>query len=164
MAGMGSSCNHDAAALFQMETEFRLGLSNPACTTKPNVWLPNRKDVAPCKIVDMDLNRDDFKKRCKSNRKVLSTPKKNFRPVNSIEKVLNFNKVVDSLGHFVYSTILSTAVPTSEIDFVREVISEKKTPFKPPTSIDDLLITSGSKKEFFENLSINISEKINHKD
>ena len=159
MAGMGSSCNHVAAALFRMETALRLGLSNPACTTKPNVWLPNRKDVAPCKIVDMDLNRDDFKKRGKSNRKVLSTPKKNFQPVNSIEKVLNFNTVVDSLGDLVYSTILSTAVPTPEIDFVREVISEKKTIVKPPTSIDDLLITSGSRKEFFENLSVNISEK-----
>ena len=59
MAGMGSSCDHVAAALFRMETAFQLGLSNPA---KPNVWLPNRKDVVPCKILDMNLNCDDFKK------------------------------------------------------------------------------------------------------
>ena len=151
MAGMGSSCNHVAAALFRMETAFRLELSNPACTAKPNMWLPNRRDVAPCKIVDMNLNRDDFKKRGKSTRKVLSTPKKNFKPVDdSIEKVLNFNTIIDSLGALVNETILSTALPTSEIDFVCEVISVKKITVQPPTSIDDLLITSRSRKEFLK--------------
>ena len=117
---MGSSCNHDAAALFKMATTIQLGLSNLACTAKPNVWLPNRKDVTSCKTLDMDLNCDDFKKRGKSNRKVLSTPKKNFKLVHSIEKVLNLNPAVESLGVPVGGTILS------EINFVREVISEKK--------------------------------------
>ena len=163
MAGMGSSCNHVAAALFRMETAFRLGFLNPACTAKPNEWLPNRKDVRPCKIVDMNLNRDDFRKRGKPSRKVLSTPKKNFKPVDSIEKVINFNHIVNSLGDLVLTTILSTAVPTPEIDFVREIVSEKKTIAEPPTSIDDLLLTSQSKKEFFENLDVNFSEHLTAK-
>lgn len=102
---MGSSCNHVAAALFKMATTIQLGLSNLACTAKPNVWLPNRKDVTSCKTLDMDLNCDDFKKRGKSNRKVLSTPKKNFKLVHSIEKVLNLNPAVESLGVPVGGTI-----------------------------------------------------------
>ena len=156
MAGLGSSCNHVAAALFRMETALRLGLLNPACTAKPNEWLPNRKEVRPCKIVDMNLNRDDFGKRGKPSRKVLSTPKKEFKPVSSTEKVLNFNHIVKSLGNLVNTTILSTAVPMPEIDFIREVISTgEKSATKPtgpdqlPTSIDDLLIASNSKKRFF---------------
>ena len=164
MAGLGSSCNHIAAALFRMETALRLGLLNPACTAKPNEWLPNRKEVRPCKIVDMNLNRDDFGKRGKSSRKVLSTPKKEFKPVSSTEKVLNFNHIVKSLGNLVNTTILSTAVPMPEFDFEREVISTREKsatkltgPDQLPTSIDDLLIASNSKKSFFENIDVNFS-------
>ena len=143
MAGLGSSCNHVAAALFRMETALRLGLLNPACTAKPNEWLPNRKEVRPCKIVDMNLNRDDFGKRGKSSRKVLSTPKKEFKPVSSTEKVLNFNHIVKSLGNLVNTTILSTAVPMPEIDFEREVISTgEKSATKPC-----LLYTSPSPRD-----------------
>ena len=65
---MGSSCNHIAAALFRMEAAMKLGLCNPACTTQPCKWLPNRTEVQPSKIKDMNLNRDDFSKRQKQTK------------------------------------------------------------------------------------------------
>ena len=52
----------------------------------------------------------------------MSTLKKELEPVSSTEKVLNFNHIVKSLGNLVNTTILSTALPIPEIDFVREVI------------------------------------------
>ena len=52
MAGMGSTCNRIAAALFRVEAVMRLGLINPACTEKTCEWLPNSKNVNPLKIKD----------------------------------------------------------------------------------------------------------------
>ena len=75
MAGMSSTCNHVAAALFSVEAAMRLGLTNPACTTKACEQLPNRKDVQPVKIKDLNFNRDDFAKIGKKRKKMLSTPK-----------------------------------------------------------------------------------------
>ena len=66
MTGMGSTCNHIAAALFRVEAAMRLGLINLACTEKTCEWLPNRKNVNPVQIEDIDLNRKDFCKRGKS--------------------------------------------------------------------------------------------------
>ena len=34
MAGMSGTCNHVAAIFFRVEAAVRLGLTNPACTTK----------------------------------------------------------------------------------------------------------------------------------
>ena len=81
MAGMSSTCNHVAAAIFHVEAAMRLGLTNPACTTKACEWLPNRKDVRPIKIKDLNLNRDDFGKRGKKRQKIISTPEK-LTPAN----------------------------------------------------------------------------------
>ena len=66
MTGMGSTCNHIAAALFRVEAAMRLGLINLAFTEKTCEWLPNRKNVNPVQIEDIDLNRKDFCKRGKS--------------------------------------------------------------------------------------------------
>ena len=54
MAGMSQTCNHIAAALFRIESAVRNGLNNPACTSKPNQWLPGGKSVGdiPAKIKD----------------------------------------------------------------------------------------------------------------
>ena len=53
MAGMSATCNYVAAALFWIEAAVRLGLRNPSCTSKPNEWLPNRKDVKLVKIKNL---------------------------------------------------------------------------------------------------------------
>jgi len=54
MAGLESTCNHIAAVLFRIEAAMRLGLSNPACTTKPCEWLPNRNEVKQCRVKDIE--------------------------------------------------------------------------------------------------------------
>ena len=47
----------------------RLRLTNPACTTKACEWHPNRKDVQPVEIKDLNFNRDELAKRGKTERK-----------------------------------------------------------------------------------------------
>ena len=46
MAGMGQTCNHVATAMFSVEA----AITNPACTSSSNEWIPSRKAVAPTKI------------------------------------------------------------------------------------------------------------------
>lgn len=60
MAGMSRTCNHVAAAMYRIEAAVRMGLTNPACTSKANEWLPNHAGVATIKVKDMKLKRDDF--------------------------------------------------------------------------------------------------------
>ena len=60
MAGMSQTCNHVAGAIFRIEAAVRMGLSNPACTMVSNQWLPNRKDVLPVKIKNLDFSRENF--------------------------------------------------------------------------------------------------------
>lgn len=162
MAGMGSTCNHVAAALFRVEAAMRLGLSNPACTTKPCEWLPNRTSVNPCKAKNINFNRDDFSKRGKQVRSINSTPKKEFNPLiktRSSVKGLSFEDMVKSFeeSNIISNTILSTAVPKPEIDFYREVITKR--PIEPEyvPSLDDIITSSNSLVNFFENLQSNIS-------
>ena len=161
MAGMGSTCNHVAAALFRVEAAMRLGLANPSCTTKPCQWLPNRRDVVPYKAKDMNMNRDDFTKREKPAKKLLSSPKKNYNPLaNSETKVLSFDDMVKVLGdcNVLKNTTLSTAIATPEIDFVIRVPGEKVQPESVPLSVDDMLLMSNSAEQFMENLFVNLGE------
>jgi len=60
MAGMGQTCNHVAAALYRIEAVVRLGFTNLSCTSQLSKWLPNRKEIVPCKIKDIDFSRDKF--------------------------------------------------------------------------------------------------------
>lgn len=162
MAGMGSTCNHVAAALFRIEAAMRLGLSNPACTTKPCEWLPNRKYIAPCQVKDRNLlNRDDFSKRGKVTRKLLNTPKKNYNPLHHCSlKALNFKDIADALEKedVIGNTILSTAIPRPEIDFVRTILSEKLVDDSIPC-VDDMILMSQTVEEFMQNLSVNFSKE-----
>ena len=60
MAGMSQTCNHVAASLFRVEAAIGAGLNNPSCTAKPCQWLPNRTNVQPMKMRDIDFRREDF--------------------------------------------------------------------------------------------------------
>lgn len=150
---MGSTCNHVAAGLFRMEAATRVGLSNPACTSKANDWLPNRKEVDPCKVKDMKLNRDDFSKRHSPSKRMNNTPKKQYNPLQSCSlKKLSFHDIVDALGDdLIYNTTLSTAIPQPKIDFVREVLTEKSV-FDDMISVDDIILMSCDEESFFKNL------------
>lgn len=165
MAGMGSTCNHVAAALFRIEAAMRLGLANPSCTTKPCEWLPNRRDVLPCRAKDMNLNRDDFTKREKPARKLLSSPKRNYNPLeNCTMKMLSFDDMVKVLENnkVLKDTTLSIAIPKPEekVDFVVNVLGTKKERPKPvPLSVDDIILLSDSAAKFMENLSANLDEE-----
>ena len=159
MAGMGSTCNHIAAALFRIEAAVRLGLSNPACTAKPCEWLPNRKDVRPVKIKNMNLNREDFGKRGKATRKLLSTPKKSYNPLVDCEiKPLTLHDISNALKGVIPDSVLYTGVPKPKIDFLREIIHiEHITDSR--TSVDDILLMANSRKSFFEHLDANFSSE-----
>ena len=55
MTGMSETCNHVAAAMFRIEAAVRNGLTNPACTSSANKWLPSHQEVAPVKVKNLKL-------------------------------------------------------------------------------------------------------------
>ena len=65
MAVMGETCNHVAAAMYRVEATVRIGLTNPACTSNANEWLPDRKTIEPKIIKDLDFGLEDFPQRGK---------------------------------------------------------------------------------------------------
>ena len=69
---MSEICNHVAALLFRVDAAVTLGLTNPACTSKPNDWLPNRTEVKPAKIEDIIFDRHKFEKTKKKKRSMVS--------------------------------------------------------------------------------------------
>ncbi|XP_057290858.1 uncharacterized protein LOC130613546 [Hydractinia symbiolongicarpus] len=154
MAGMSQTCNHVAAALYRIEAAVRIGLTNTACTSTANEWLPNRKQVAPTKIKDLNFSRDNFSDRGKRKRPLVSTPKKNFDPLQHCgEKLLSLNEIADELKEIIPESILFTAVPKPEIDFVKECLSiSDVTQPSDIYSISDILAMSKTKTEFECNL------------
>ena len=81
MAGMSETCNHVAALFFRVEAAVTSGLTNTSCTVKSCEWLPNRKDVKPIKLKDINLQRDDFGKQGEKSRRLVPSPKKNYNPI-----------------------------------------------------------------------------------
>jgi hypothetical protein len=157
MAGLSQTCNHVAAALFRIEAAVRNGLTNPACTSEKSEWLPNRAEIAPTKVCDMNFNRDDFGMRGKKKRSLVGTPKRNFDPIaNSSQKLLNLSDIAKALETVAPLSIIFQAVPKPEIDFVREVIAVKKFTTEL-VSVDDVILMSDSIKSFEENLITNMS-------
>ena len=65
MASMEEICNHVAAAMYCIAAAVRIGLTNPACTSNANEFLPNRKTIEPKKIKVLDFSREDFGQRGK---------------------------------------------------------------------------------------------------
>ena len=157
MAGMSGTCNHVAALLFRVEAAVRLGLTNPSCTTKSCEWLPNRKNVQPTKVKNLSFSRDDFGKRGKKTRQLVSTPKKEFNPLaNTDVKPLQLNDIAESLKTSLPDSVLYSAIPKPKIDFVRDIVK----PFVKSNdlvSIDDIILMSNSVESFHRNLHRNIN-------
>ena len=159
MAGLSQTCNHIAAALFRIEAAVRNGLTNPACTSEKSEWLPNRGEVAPKKVADMNFNRDDFGQRGKKKRSLVGTPKRSFDPISSSnQKLLNLSDIAKALETVAPLSIVFQAVPQPEIDFIREVISIQKHTTEL-VSVDDVILMSDNKQSFEENLLSNMSVK-----
>ena len=55
-------------------------------------------------------------------------------------------------------SILSTAVPKPEIDFLQDIVKEKPAAGDTLLCIDDVILSSTSKAEFFDNVSVNFSK------
>ena len=155
MAGMSGTCLHVAAMLYRVEAAVRLGLTNPACTAKSNEWLPNRTDVVPAKVKDLKLGRDNFGKRGKKTRKLVSTPKKAYHPLPEKSSIhpLKLTDIATALEDIIPDSILFTAVPKPKIDYVREIITKTVPQPQALESIDDILIMSDSPDSFRENIA-----------
>ncbi len=97
MAGLSQVCNHVAAALFRIEAAVRMGLNNPSCTSKPNAWLPNNKEVQPLKLKDIKLKRADFGTRGKKKSELNSSPKKRFDALGEEESNLTLDDIASAL-------------------------------------------------------------------
>ena len=108
MAGMSATCNHVAAALFRIEAA--------SSTSNSSEWLPNRKDVNPVKIKNLCLSRDDFGKRGKHVRPLVSAAKKTFNPITT-EVNLDITAIAEKLEDVIPDSILFTK---PKIDQVRD--------------------------------------------
>ena len=103
MTGMSETCNHVAALFFRVEAVVTSGLTNPSCTAKSCEWLPNRKDVKPIKLKDINLKRDDFGKQVKKSRRLVPSPKKNYNryPIATTKlKKLTLTDIAKARGGF----------------------------------------------------------------
>ena len=101
MAGMSAPCNHVAAMLFRVETAVRLGLTNPACSTKRGEWLPNREDVQPTKVKNLSFRRDDFGKRGKKLKAFSYHTKTKCNPLVSTSLYICYGDC-DKFGNYAY--------------------------------------------------------------
>ena len=125
-------------------------------TTKSCEWLPNRKEVKPLKAKDINLSRDDFRKRDKRNNR--SSMKDNFNPIEANIKPLELVNIAAALENVIADSTLFTGVPKPEIDFVREVITQK--PAKPDViSIYDIILKSDSISSFRNNISKHMTKE-----
>jgi len=154
MAGMSETCNHVAAAMFRVEAAVRNGLTNPACTSTANEWLPNRKQVEPSRIKNLSFNRHDFAHRGKTKRPLVATPKKLYNPLeNCKKKPLQLTDFANALKDVAPKSILFTAVPKPKIDFVREIITKTVKQPENIKSINEILNMSNSIDEFKINVA-----------
>ena len=84
-------------------------------------WLPNRTNLNPVKIRDIDLNWPNFCKRGKTVKRLLITPKKNYNSlVQPQKRPLDFHNFADKLKDIISGSILYTAVPKPKVDFMRK--------------------------------------------
>jgi len=82
----------------------------------------------------------------------MSTPKKSYEPLKQCKiKALTLTGIASALENVIPTSVLYTAIPIPKIDFLREIITEVRLD-KKFTSIDDIILMSNSKKEFFDNL------------
>ena len=162
MAGMSQTCNHVAAALYRVEAAVRSGLTNPSCTSKPNEWLPGSKAVVdiPAKIKDLKFEREDFGTRGKKKRPLSTKFKQDYDPLCVCSKQpLQLTEIAVALENIAPDSIIHTAIAKPEVDFFVEESTQCRGKNIEAVCIDDIIILSSSKKEFYENLYKNMSKE-----
>ena len=161
VAGMGETCNHVAAAMYRVEASVRIGLTNPACTSNANEWLPNRKTIELKKIKDLDFSRHGFGQRGTKKRPLVASPKKRFDLLKNCDlKLLSIKDFAEAINKVSPQSMLHTAVTKPKVDFVRELISQKIVQPKKVLSISDVINMSKNVSKFKENLSVFTKENI----
>ena len=86
----------------------------------------NRKNINLVKMKDVDLNWQDFCKRGKAVKRLLTAPKKNYYPlVKPQKRPPDFHDFADKLKDIIPGSVLNTAVPKPKVDFVRETLKHE---------------------------------------
>ena len=86
----------------------------------------NRKNINLVKMKDVDLNWQDFCKRGKAVKILLTAPKKNYYPlVKPQKRPPDFHDFADKLKDIIPGSVLNTAVPKPKVDFVRETLKHE---------------------------------------
>lgn len=81
IAGTSATCNHMIALLYKVNYAVQCGYNNLACTSVPCGWnRSTRKEVVPCKIMDLNLRRDKASKPQGDTVGIISKAWKNFDP------------------------------------------------------------------------------------
>ena len=140
MIGLSQTCNHVAAALFQIKAASRLGLNNSSCTSKACEWLPNNKTIHPVKVKDLDLNRDGFGKRGMTMKTILiSSQKKKFDPISGSDYSLSLDETANALRNVCKESdsIIFCAMPTAPAQVSEAESIEVE-------SLNDLIMLSNS--------------------
>ena len=157
--GMSQVCNHIAAALYRMESAVRNGLTNPACTSKANEWLPGSKKISeiPGKIKDLMFVREDFGTRGKK-RKNLNGPKKRcFNPLNTDGiRTLQLADIAAALEEISPNSIVHTAVAKDEIDFV---VDSPVQAADELMSVGRIILSSVNVHDFLANLFVMMTKE-----
>ncbi|MEO0686479.1 MAG: hypothetical protein AAFY76_15930, partial [Cyanobacteria bacterium J06649_11] len=126
----------------------------------PSEWLPNRKEVTWKKVKEMDFSREDFGQKGKIKRPLVSSPRKLYDPLmDTTTKTISLVEIAKALEEIAPLSIIHQAVPTPEIDFVREIVTKKSMVPDDLVSVDDVLPLSDTETSFFENLQRNFNEE-----
>ena len=151
MAGMGETCNHVTAAMYCVEAAVWIGLTNPACTSNDNEWLPNRKTIEPKKIKELYFSQEDFGQTGKRKRPLVASPRKRFDPRKNCDlKPLSMKDFAEAINKISPQSMLHTAVSKRKVDIVRELISTKIVQPKKVLSISDVINMSKNMSDFKE--------------
>ena len=104
----------------------------------------------------MDFSREDFAQREKVNRSLVSIQRVNYDPLmDNNKKLLNLVDIASALEEVASLSIFHQAVPLPQIDFVREIVTKPKTKPEDLLSVEDILLLSSSKGDFYDNLALN---------
>ena len=134
-------------------------LTNLSCTSTVNQWLSNHKDVQPMKVKDMNFGREDFCQQGKKKRPFVSKPKKIYSPLieKGDMKMLRLNDFAESLTDVCPESILFSAVPKPDVDFVADFVEVPEN----LCSVYEWISNSANVEGFFTNLFVDIpKEKI----